>query len=276
MFTTSMIRKSYTKLTATRRVVQNACRMFSGETTETVEDLKKEFPEPTEEEKLSYREQWGLKFDDECIKFEKEWEQIAKDRDEQQMKVLTEELDEESQRKVKFLVDKILTLNLFEMRYFGALTKDRVQKSTGINPLKLNMDWPSIKQEEDGTWPPLNPNWFKQQELMAKVGPFMASMGMTGGAPAAGAQAAEGGEDAGGTEEAKPEKTNLDIELTGFDAKAKIKIIKEVRGLLGLGLKEAKEMVESVPAWLKKDVKKEEAEEITKKLEDLGAQVRLV
>ena len=46
------------------------------------------------------------------------------------------------------------------------------------------MDWPSIKMDSDGTWPPLNPNWFKQQELMSKVGPFLTSMGM--GAPQGG------------------------------------------------------------------------------------------
>ena len=264
-------------MTASRRIAQNAYRMFSGEAAETVEDIKKEFPEPTEDEKKSYREQWGLKFDDECIKFEKEWEQIAMDRDAQQMKALTEELDDESRRKVEFLIDKVLTLNLFEMRYFNANMKERVQRSTGMNPMKINMDWPSIKQMDDGTWPPLNPNWFKQQELMAKVGPFMAGMGMTGGAPAAaGGEAAEGGDGEQAKEEAVPEKTNVDIELSGFDAKAKIKIIKEIRSLMGLGLKEAKELVEGAPAWIKKDVKKEEAEEITKKLEELGAQVKVV
>lgn len=39
------------------------------------------------------------------------------------------------------------------------------------------MDWPSIKQDAAGTWPPLNPNWFKQQELMSQLGPFMGQMG---------------------------------------------------------------------------------------------------
>ena len=69
--------------------------------------------------------------------------------------------------------DKMLELNLFEMRYFLSIMKERIIKSTGINPMKLNLDWPALKQSELGTWPPANPNWFKQQELMAQLTPFL-------------------------------------------------------------------------------------------------------
>ena len=74
---------------------------------------------------------------------------------------------------------------------------------------------------------------------------------------------------------AAEEKEFFDIKLTSFDAKAKIKVIKEVRALTGLGLKEAKEVVEGAPSVLKKEVKKEEAEEIVKKLTELGAAAEL-
>ena len=76
-------------------------------------------------------------------------------------------------------------------------------------------------------------------------------------------------------EAAAEEKEFFDIKLTSFDAKAKIKVIKEVRALTGLGLKEAKEVVEGAPSVLKKEVKKEEAEEILKKLTELGAAAEL-
>ena len=75
-------------------------------------------------------------------------------------------------------------------------------------------------------------------------------------------------------EEAK-EKTHFDIELTSFDASSKIKVIKEVRAIFGLGLKEAKEMVEGAPVWLKKESPKEEAEEMAEKLKALGCEIRL-
>ena len=89
------------------------------------------------------------------------------------------------------------------------------------------------------------------------------------------APAAAAGGDAAAPAEAVEEKEYFDIKLTGFDAKAKIKVIKEVRALTGLGLKEAKEVVEGAPSVLKKEVKKDEAEEIVKKLTELGASAEL-
>ena len=94
---------------------------------------------------------------------------------------------------------------------------------------------------------------------MSSLGPFMGSMGgggAAGGAPAA----AEAAEEAAPEEAAPKEKTHYDIELSKFDPAGKIKIIKEIRAIFGLGLKEAKETVEGAPVWLKKEVAKEEAE----------------
>ena len=79
---------------------------------------------------------------------------------------------------------------------------------------------------------------------------------------------------AAGAAEAVEEKTEFDVVMTEFGAE-KIKVIKEVRGLLGLGLAEAKAIVEAVPAKLKEAVSKEEGEEIKSKLEAVGAKVEL-
>ena len=84
-------------------------------------------------------------------------------------------------------------------------------------------------------------------------------------APAAGGAAAE----------AVEEKTEFDVVLTGFDAAAKIKVIKAVREITGLGLAEAKAAVEGTPKTLKEAVSKDEAEELKKKLEEVGAKVEL-
>lgn len=85
-------------------------------------------------------------------------------------------------------------------------------------------------------------------------------------APAAAGDAAAGGDDAA--------SDTVTIVLAGAGAK-KINVIKEVRAITELGLKEAKELVESVPKPLKEDVKKEEAAEIKKRLEEAGATVEL-
>ena len=87
-------------------------------------------------------------------------------------------------------------------------------------------------------------------------------------------QGAAGG--AGAAEEVVEEKTIFDLKLVGFDAKAKIKVIKEVRSIAGLGLKEAKELVEGAPKVVQKDLKQDKAEELKEKLEAVGAQVEIV
>ena len=71
------------------------------------------------------------------------------------------------------------------------------------------------------------------------------------------------------------EKTEFDVVLAGFDAAAKIKVIKAVREITGLGLAEAKAVVEGAPKALKEGVSKDEAEELKKKLEEAGAKVEI-
>ena len=70
------------------------------------------------------------------------------------------------------------------------------------------------------------------------------------------------------------EKTEFDVELTSFGEK-KMEVIKVVRAITGLGLKESKEMVEGAPKMVKEGASKEEAEDIKKKLEEAGATVTL-
>ncbi len=83
-----------------------------------------------------------------------------------------------------------------------------------------------------------------------------------------------GGAVAGGAVAAAEEKTEFDIVLTDGGAK-KIEVIKIVRALTGLGLKEAKDAVEQTPSTLKEGVAKAEAEEAKKQLEEAGAKVEL-
>ena len=71
------------------------------------------------------------------------------------------------------------------------------------------------------------------------------------------------------------EKTEFDVVLAGFDAAAKIKVIKVVREITGLGLGEAKAAVEGAPKTLKEAVGKDEAEELKKKIEEAGGKVEL-
>ncbi len=80
---------------------------------------------------------------------------------------------------------------------------------------------------------------------------------------------------AGAAAPAAEEKTEFDVVLTGFDAAAKIKVIKVVREITGLGLAEAKAAVEGTPKTLKEALGKDEAEELKKKIEEAGGKVEL-
>ena len=79
---------------------------------------------------------------------------------------------------------------------------------------------------------------------------------------------------AGPAAEAAEEKTEFDVELTEVGAE-KVKVIKVVREVTGLGLKEAKDVVDGAPKVVKEGASKEEAEDIKKKLEEVGAKVTL-
>jgi len=102
------------------------------------------------------------------------------------------------------------------------------------------------------------------KELEEKFGvsaaaPMMAAIAVPGGAPAA--AAAE-------------EKTEFNVILTGFGAE-KIQVIKVVRAITGLGLKEAKDLVEGMPKPIKEGISKDEAADIKKKIEEVGGTVEI-
>ncbi len=102
------------------------------------------------------------------------------------------------------------------------------------------------------------------KELEDKFGVSAAApVAMMAGMPAAGAEGA-----------AAEEKTEFDVILLAYGDK-KIQVIKEVRAITGLGLKEAKELVESTPKAVKEGVPKDEAEKIKGQLEEVGAQVEI-
>ncbi len=96
-----------------------------------------------------------------------------------------------------------------------------------------------------------------------------AAMPMMAAAPAAGGAAAPA------AEAAAEEKTEFNVVLTGYEADKKIQVIKVVRAITGLGLKEAKDLVEGVPKHVKESVSKDEAANIKKQLEEVSGQVKV-
>ena len=107
-------------------------------------------------------------------------------------------------------------------------------------------------------------------EIVELVKMFEEEFGVSAAAPVAVAAAVGGGEAAAAAEE----KTEFNVVMTSFGAD-KIKVIKEIREITGLGLKEAKDLVDGAPKAVKEGIGKEEAEAIKKALEEAGAKCEI-
>ena len=153
----------------------------------------------------------------------------------------TKSVDDEPSEKLSILIDKILDLDVIEMNQMLR----RLQKRLGITDEML---------------------YARRGGVGGGGGGEAGSGGGAAGAPAVAAAAA-----------AKPaEKTAFTVKLASFDAKAKIKIIKEVRQATGLGLKEAKELVEGAPCVVKEGLNKEDSEALRKLLTENGGTVEIL
>jgi large subunit ribosomal protein L7/L12 len=153
----------------------------------------------------------------------------------------THRLKPEQIQKVDAIFHKVLWLDLFEMSMLTALINERL----GLQ---------------------LTPKQTKALERQMA--------GLSGGGTGAKSSGSNSGEPE--VEAAAAAPKTFDLKLMGFDAKSKIKVIKEVRAIANLGLKEAKELVESAPKIIQKDLKPEQAEELKALLEAAGAQIELV
>ncbi len=108
-------------------------------------------------------------------------------------------------------------------------------------------------------------------EIVDLISAMEEKFGVTAAAAVAAAPAAAGGE---GEAAEVEEQTEFDVVMKSFGSN-KVGVIKVVRGITGLGLKEAKAMVEEAPSTVKESASKEEAEDIKKQLEEAGAEIEL-
>jgi len=163
-------------------------------------------------------------------------------------------------KRVLELADQILNLSLVEAADLCDVCQERLSERSGGIPMRAPFPHPGAMF--GGGMP---------------MGGFMPQMGAPQqtaplGQPAPAAQS-------GGTSEAAPappaeeEKSIVSVKLVSYAADKRVGVIKEIRGILGLGLKESKELVESVPKVIKRGLPREEAEELKKKIEAAGGVV---
>ncbi len=111
-------------------------------------------------------------------------------------------------------------------------------------------------------------------ELSEFITDLEEKFGVTAAAPVAAVGTLPAGATGEGADAKAEEQTEFDVVLTSFGSQ-KIQVIKVVRAVTGLGLKEAKDLVEAVPSPVKESIPKQEAEDIKAKLEEVGAEVKL-
>lgn len=175
--------------------------------------------------------------------------------------------------KIQRLVDEIMCLNLLEAVQLGELIQDKF--ATGDDsPIVGRMPFPHPMIMFPGVAPPSAPPGMMPFEMPQQLPPQAAT------APASAAAAVAAPADAAAApvaveKQKEQKKETYSVKLVSFDAAKKINVVKEVRAMTELGLKEAKEFVESVPKVIKKGVPAAVAEAMRDKLAAVGAEVVL-
>ncbi|CAD8176008.1 unnamed protein product [Paramecium octaurelia] len=237
-------------------------------------------------EKISFKESY--------LSFQREWNEFKNRAKEMPPRVFNDKLDANQQKKINLLAKHIEYLSENEFQYLNYILQKQVLNKPDYAEFSLGISKEDT-QVGPGVWPTAHPQWLQQQEIIAKLWPlgqqgvatlFSEVVGFGGGVGTGGAQASAANTSASAQEGKKEEapkeapkeaaKANYDVILDSIDAAQKIKIIKDVRAIFNLGLKEAKDMVEKLPATLGKQMKKADAEELKKKLEAIGCTIKLV
>lgn len=216
--------------------------------------------------KLKSKEEISIEYEDKTFFFKYQWSKIQKEKKQFFQDYLSPDFNNHQQLEIDSLYEIIKGFNSLEMILFSKETEKHAN-SYGKQGIFL-------KTRQN---PELDPNFLRYQEVLYSLQPFLSSKYFLGGASQQVSkdkenQAKEAKEI---KEEVKKEKVIVNVKYLGFDPSKKIGLIKEFRSIFGLGLKEAKESVETSPSILKKDVKREEAKELKEKLEAAGAKIEV-
>lgn len=191
--------------------------------------------------------------------YETEFNKIYEDHDKKVKSVIEKEISIDDKVYLNGLCDEILKLKSEpEKKAFLLYTKELLIRLYNIDFTKVKSNYPYYNQNKIKFWPKDNPNW--------------GSLEMEGGISSSSANSEKDNLKVEKKEKEKEEvkqKQIMDIKLVSFDAAKKINLIKDMRSALNLGLKEAKDLIESAPVILKTNVPTQEAEQFQEKFKDL-------
>lgn len=180
------------------------------------------------------------------------------------------------------MADKYSRLNKYQIEHVHKGLQQSLGKIKQFTVLDYNSEWPNLNQM-GGSFPPSSNKFEQQTELMQQFVEWMKNQGISGFGASNANSAQKQTSEKPSEEKVKPEekkqekkeKEIFDLILVSFDAAKKITVIKEVRAATNLGLKESKDLVETLPATIKTKVKKDEVKAIMEKIEAAGGKLEL-
>jgi len=212
------------------------------------------------------KEEIKYEYEDKLFHLKFQWSKLQKEKKRYLQDFLCPELTNHQKQECEILYNIIKDFNSPELIVFN-------QEVERLSRRRVNPS-PEMEKLEDS--PTYDPNFHDYQEILYSLTPFLSSRYFLGGESSASAAVATETVEEKKEEEKPKEKVVVSMKLVGFDAAKKLSLIKEVRTMFSLGLKEAKEFVEKENNVFKENIKREEANELKTKLEEFGAKIELV
>lgn len=180
-----------------------------------------------------------------------------------QLKIYKEEIGDNSIKDIDAMLKEIASLSVDERILFSYHLAEMNEKYFGYAPSQINPNWPQYESNTVRFWPPENPDWGKADISIGGSNTGKAADNNTNKSDKAAIPEKK---------EKEPEKKKqvCDVRLTSYDAAKKLVLIKEIRDLLKLGLKESKETVEKCPIVIIANSRIEEAEKVKERFKDLA------
>lgn len=213
--------------------------------------------------KIKSKEEISQEYEDKLFYLKFQWARLQKDKIKYKQDYLSRDFNDHQMQEIKIVLNIVKHFNQAENLLFSSHVENLLQA-------KSKKKIATIKDT-----PSYDPNFESYQTILKALRPFLSSGYFLKGSNNV-AQTAEPAKKVEVKEPEKPkEKAIVNVKLMGFDPAKKIGLIKECRNIFTLGLKEAKEMVEKENNVIKTNVKREEALELKKKLEEAGGKVEL-
>jgi large subunit ribosomal protein L7/L12 len=205
----------------------------------------------------------------------KDWKKISEEKELYRFNKIKEDLLPSQRKFIELLADKIINMNNFQIQKVLKNYTERTIKLKHVAPITIVEPWLELQKQLGNKIPEDGAKFPHYEEMMKDLSKWYISQNPSFGIGSGPAVAAVKEEKVVEKKEEKKEKEAYDIELTSFEPAKKIVLIKEVRALLNLGLKEAKELVEKAPTVIMKGVKKAETEAVLNKFKEHGAVMTL-